>query len=50
VGDSLERDIAPTSALGIASVYVGDDVLPDGSAAMRLDLAALGQLLDQLAD
>jgi putative hydrolase of the HAD superfamily len=49
VGDSLERDIAPTSALGIASVYVGDDELPDGSAAMRLDLPALAQLLSQLA-
>lgn len=25
VGDSVDRDIAPTSALGIANVYVGDD-------------------------
>jgi putative hydrolase of the HAD superfamily len=49
VGDSLDRDIAPTSALGIANVYVGDDELPDGSAAMRLDLTALAQLLNQLA-
>jgi HAD superfamily hydrolase (TIGR01549 family) len=50
VGDSIERDIAPTSALGMANVYVGDDALPDDFAAMRLDLAALGQLLDQLAE
>lgn len=49
VGDSVERDIAPTSALGIANVYVGDDKLPDGSTAMRLDLVALARLLDQLA-
>jgi FMN phosphatase YigB (HAD superfamily) len=50
VGDSIDRDIAPTSALGIPNVYVGDDELPDGSAAMKLDLAALGRLLDQLAE
>ncbi len=49
VGDSVERDIVPTSALGIANVYVGEDGLPEGSAAMRLDLAALGRLLDQFA-
>ena len=49
IGDSIDRDIAPTFALGIANVYVGEDELPDGSAAMRLDLAALGALLDQLA-
>jgi putative hydrolase of the HAD superfamily len=49
VGDSVERDIVPTSALGIASVYVGRDDLPDGSTAMRLDLVTLGRLLDQLA-
>jgi putative hydrolase of the HAD superfamily len=49
VGDSLDRDIAPTSSLGIASVYVGEEELPEGSAAIRLDLTALGRLLDQLA-
>jgi FMN phosphatase YigB (HAD superfamily) len=48
VGDSVERDIAPTSALGIANVYVGDGELPEGSTAMKLDLAALARLLDQL--
>ncbi len=45
VGDSLDRDIAPTSALGIASVYVGEGELPEGSTAIRLDLPTLGQLL-----
>ena len=45
VGDSVERDILPTSALGIASVYVGEDELPDGTTAMRLDLVALARLL-----
>ncbi len=49
VGDSVDRDIAPTSALGIANAYVGDEELPEGSAAMKLDLMALGKLLDQLA-
>lgn len=49
VGDSFERDITPTSALGIANVYVGEDELPDDSAALRLDLKALSLLLDQLA-
>jgi putative hydrolase of the HAD superfamily len=49
VGDSLDRDIAPTSSLGIASVYVGDGELPGGSAAMRLDLSTLARLLDQYA-
>jgi putative hydrolase of the HAD superfamily len=48
VGDSVDRDIVPTSALGIASVYVGEDELPDDSTAMRLDLAALARLLDRL--
>lgn len=47
VGDSLARDIAPTSALRIANVYVGEDALPDGSATMRLDLTKLSRLLDQ---
>lgn len=48
VGDSVDRDIAPAAALGIASVYVGEDELPDDSAAMRLDLTALGELLLRL--
>lgn len=48
VGDSLDRDITPTSALGIANVYVGDEELPNSSPTMRLDLVALGQLLDRL--
>lgn len=47
VGDSLARDIVPTSALRIANVYVGEDALPDGSATMRLDLAELSRLLDR---
>ena len=49
VGDSLARDIVPTSALGIANVYVGEDALPDGLAAMRLDLVELSRRLDRLA-
>jgi putative hydrolase of the HAD superfamily len=49
VGDSLERDILPTQALGIASVYVGEDQLPEDSTAMRLGLPALAELLDELA-
>lgn len=49
VGDSVDRDIAPTSALGIANVYVGEGELPEGSATMRLDLATLGQLFNRLA-
>jgi FMN phosphatase YigB (HAD superfamily) len=36
VGDSVGRDIATTSALGIANVYVGEGELPEGSSAMRL--------------
>ena len=48
VGDSLERDIVPASALGIATVYVGEEELPAGSPATRLELAALSQLLDQI--
>jgi putative hydrolase of the HAD superfamily len=48
VGDSIDRDIAPTSALGIANVYVGHDELPNSSPTVRLDLVALGSLLDQL--
>ncbi len=48
VGDSIDRDLAPTAALGMASVYVGDEELPSDSAAMRLDLAALSHLLDRL--
>jgi hypothetical protein len=38
VGDSV--------GVGIASVYVGEDDLPDGSTAMRLDLATLAQWLE----
>lgn len=49
VGDSLDRDIRPTSILGIASVYVGEEDLPDGCAALRIDLSALAQLLDRPA-
>ena len=48
VGDSVDRDIVPTSALGMANVYVGDEELPDSVVAMRIDLATLGQLLDRL--
>jgi putative hydrolase of the HAD superfamily len=44
VGDSLERDIVPTSALGITNVYVGEDALPDGTKTMRLNLEELGRL------
>jgi putative hydrolase of the HAD superfamily len=50
VGDSIDRDIVPASALGIASVYVGEGELPDGPAAIRLDLEALGRLLSRLAE
>jgi putative hydrolase of the HAD superfamily len=49
VGDSVDRDIAPASALGIASVYVGEDDLPEDSPAMKLDLVALGRLLSALS-
>jgi HAD superfamily hydrolase (TIGR01549 family) len=45
VGDSVDRDIAPTTALGIANVYVGSGELPKGSTAMKLDLSTLGVLL-----
>ncbi len=48
VGDSLERDIAPASALGVATVYVGEEELPADSPTTRLDLPALSQLLDQI--
>jgi putative hydrolase of the HAD superfamily len=48
VGDSVERDIAPALALGIATVYVGEDELPDGMEAMRTDLVELGRLLERL--
>ena len=47
-GDSIERDIAPASALGIATVYVGEEEPPDGLAAIRVDLAGLGRLLDKV--
>jgi putative hydrolase of the HAD superfamily len=49
VGDSVERDILPTSALGIASVYVGEEELPDELTPMVLDLPALAGLLDRFA-
>lgn len=49
VGDSLERDVAPTAALGIASVYVGEGELPDESTAIGLDLPTVARLLDGLA-
>lgn len=48
VGDSIDRDVVPTSALGIASIYMGEDELPDGAAAIRLDLEALSRLLSKL--
>jgi FMN phosphatase YigB (HAD superfamily) len=48
-GNSLERDILPTQALGIASVYVGEDELPEDSTATRLDLTTLAELLDRVA-
>jgi putative hydrolase of the HAD superfamily len=47
-GDSIERDIAPASALGIATVYVGEEEPPDGLAPIRVDLAGLGRLLDKV--
>jgi putative hydrolase of the HAD superfamily len=50
VGDSLDRDIVPTSALGIANAYVGDGDPAAGSTAMQLDLFTLAHLLDQLAE
>lgn len=36
VGDSLERDVGPASALGITCFYVGVERLPEGSAAVKL--------------
>jgi len=48
VGDSVDRDISPTAVLGIASVYVGDEELPAGCAASRLDLFTLSELFDRL--
>jgi putative hydrolase of the HAD superfamily len=50
VGDSVERDILPTSAIGIASVYVGEGELPDGLMATTLDLTTLAGLLDRDGD
>jgi len=49
VGDSVKRDVAPTSSLGIASIYVGEDELPGRSTAIRLDLVALARLRHKLA-
>lgn len=49
VGDSVDRDMVPTTALGIASVYVGDGELPVGSTAVRLDLTAVARLLSNEA-
>jgi putative hydrolase of the HAD superfamily len=48
VGDSVERDIAPALALGIAAVYVGEEGPPAGQEAIRTDLAELGRLLERL--
>lgn len=47
VGDSLDRDIAPAAALGIAAVYVGAETLPDDLAALRLSLFELAQALNR---
>jgi putative hydrolase of the HAD superfamily len=49
VGDSIDRDIVPTVALGIASVYVGEEELPEHVPAIKIDLAKLSQLLDSLS-
>lgn len=49
VGDSVDRDIVPAAALGMATAYVGDGELPEGSRAMRLDLTALARLLNREA-
>jgi FMN phosphatase YigB (HAD superfamily) len=48
VGDSLDRDIAPTSALDIANVYVGEEEPPEETTTIRVDLARLAELLEQL--
>lgn len=48
VGNSVERDIVPTAALGIPSVYVGKEDLPAGSAAVKLSLTALARLFGEL--
>jgi putative hydrolase of the HAD superfamily len=50
VGDSIERDIEPALALGIACAYVGGGELPAGSAAIRFDLEALAGLLRRHRD
>jgi putative hydrolase of the HAD superfamily len=49
VGDSIARDIAPASALGMATVYVGEEDPPIGSSAMRISLPALARLLSSRA-
>ncbi len=38
----------PSDLRWIASVYVGEEELPEGSTAMRLDLAGFSRLLDRL--
>lgn len=49
VGDSLERDVGPASALGITCFYVGEERLPEGSAAVKLGLTALSELIERIA-
>jgi putative hydrolase of the HAD superfamily len=49
VGDSVDRDIVPTCALGIANVHVGEDELPEDVTTIKIDLAKLSQLLERLA-
>jgi putative hydrolase of the HAD superfamily len=48
VGDSIDRDIVPTVALGIASVYTGEQELPEDVPALKIDLAKLSRLVDSL--
>ena len=45
IGDSIDRDIVPAVALGIASVYVGAAKLPEGVSATQMNLATLTRLL-----
>lgn len=49
VGDSLERDVGPASALGITCFYVGEERLPEGSAAVKLGLTTLSELIERIA-
>ncbi len=48
VGDSIHRDMEPAATLGIATAYVGDEDLSNGSPAVRLSLPTLAELLGQL--